>query len=475
MRLYKLLAVLTICVGCLLRLYQSDYSLGGDEIFSVQTAGGSFTHLIDTTVQDRVHPPLYYLFLYPWLKLFGTSETSARTLSVFASLLFLFVLHRLTLRLLTPLYALFVLTVCSISPFFVFYGHDARPYSLIALFSTVSVWLLLRAQDNPSASIWPILYGLSCAALVYTQYLGLLLLLAEFVVTSRSPGKKKIFVYGILGVLSIIPWIFLLNVDLTPQGLSKNLGWIDRPEPFDLSFYYVELFGWLPLKGSTRFLLLASALLILPILVQYRRVDWSKVFFLTFLGLSPPLALLALSRLAPVSVWATRQLIGSAVFLICLVGLGMSFHRRGVGVGLGLVLVLWCVLSLPEGFPARKIPPWRDVVALVHEKCPSCQIVGSENWIIQPFRYYSNREILGLGGDKNRWSNADRIAFLCRLSKCEGLKDLTHSHMVEEVRSIRWGPTSPEPGHTIQVYLLQRTSPALNEPSAGSGEQPLKQ
>lgn len=96
---YKLVSLLIIFLGVFLRLYQISYSLDGDEIFSVQTATGSFSHVIEASIQDRPHPPLHNILLYLWINAFGNSEISVRLLSVLASAVFLVVLYRLSLRL----------------------------------------------------------------------------------------------------------------------------------------------------------------------------------------------------------------------------------------------------------------------------------------------------------------------------------------------------------------------------------------
>jgi mannosyltransferase len=169
---YKLVALLIVLLGIFLRLYQIDYDFDVDELFTVNAVSGTFSHLIDVSIQDRNHPPLHNFVLFLWIKAFGNSEVSVRVVSVLASAVFLFFLHRVALRITTGFGALFVVLLGAISPFFVFYGQQARTYSLVTCFAILSVYLLMRSQEEPNAPRWKILYGISCAALVHSQYMG---------------------------------------------------------------------------------------------------------------------------------------------------------------------------------------------------------------------------------------------------------------------------------------------------------------
>jgi 4-amino-4-deoxy-L-arabinose transferase-like glycosyltransferase len=168
------LAPVIILVGVAARLYQIGYNFDGDELWRFSSARGSFPEALGGALTDWPHPPLYYLLLWAWLKLTGPSEIGARLLSVIASAAFLVVLWRLTLRIAGPTAALFALFLCATSPFLVYFGQTARMYALIQLFATLSLFFLLRAFAEPGVWRWALLWGASCVALLYTQYLGAL-------------------------------------------------------------------------------------------------------------------------------------------------------------------------------------------------------------------------------------------------------------------------------------------------------------
>src|SRR5262245_24613713 len=92
---YRFVCLLIILLAASLRLYQADYNFSGDELFSVEAASSSFSHAIDVSIKDRVHPPLYYVLLHFWIEAFGNSETAVRSLSVLASVAFLVIVYAL--------------------------------------------------------------------------------------------------------------------------------------------------------------------------------------------------------------------------------------------------------------------------------------------------------------------------------------------------------------------------------------------
>src|SRR5438552_11212256 len=153
--------LLILSLGVLLRLYHIGYNLDGDEIVSVEFAKGTVSQLIHYSIVDRVHPPEYYLLLWLWIKILGNSETAVRLLSVLLGTIFLALLFGVMRRFATATMALFAILICAVSPFFVLYGGQVRPYSLIACLSLLSLYLLLRHREYPHAKRWGILYGLS--------------------------------------------------------------------------------------------------------------------------------------------------------------------------------------------------------------------------------------------------------------------------------------------------------------------------
>ena len=479
MKPHRYLYFVVLAAGILLRTYQINYNFDGDELFSAETAKASPMRVLAVTLHDRVHPPLHPILLSLWVKAFGNSEVSTRMLSVILSVLFLLALYWLARRWTKDWAALWILSVCSWSPFFVYYGQQARPYALITLLTTLSVVLLLKTQDEPFGETWKVTYGLTCAGIMYSQYLGVLIILPQLaaVYFSKAPRRGRVLLYGTLGIVSLVPWILALGPNPLPENsATEHLGWIGRPDFVSLADFYVSIFGWLPLHGSTRILIFLTVIAISSLILHYKSVNKLTLLLLGSMGLLGPLALYLVSVFGPISFWATRQLIGSAIFLVCLLGIAIDCHRPLVAWSLAILLLTWCVIGLPDAFPKHSKPPWRQVASLVNKDCnDTCQVVAAEGWISVPLSHYSNREIQLFPDYASHSGEAERVMFLCRPARCNAVKSFTSQYKEKEKKTITWSWLPPSLTEIIDVYYFEKPAAdqTTQDPSQALTETPF--
>lgn len=451
-----------IVLGVLLRVYQIESELEVDELFSVKTVSSSWSHLIDASIKDRNHPPLHHVLLFFWIKAFGNSEISVRVVSVLASAVFLFVLHRVASRITTHSAALFVLLIGAISPFFVYYGQQARVYSLVTCFATLSFYFLMKSQEKPDSPRWKVLYGISCAALIYSQYMSVLIIGPQLfaIAAFKLHDKGKLIVYGLTGTLSILIWLYIVGVGVNPADVAITF-WLSKPDWADLPSFYLQIFGLLPIAGTARILMIILALLLASILISWKNIRWAWILSMVFLIVFPVTTIWLISRYGPISVWAPRQLIGSAVAFICLVGVAIGLHRRWAGIALGSALVIWCVLALPDAFPEHTKTPWKMIVGLLDENADNYEIVAVDNWVADPLRFYSKRNnIFGWREWESRLGKTERVLFVCRPIRCDELKKFDGDYKATNVTQIKWKREKEAPSSTIQISYLEKLPPS---------------
>ncbi|MGB7413565.1 MAG: glycosyltransferase family 39 protein, partial [Thermosynechococcaceae cyanobacterium] len=118
--------------------------------------------------------PLYYLFARGWTQCFGSSVLAIRTLSAILSLLALPCMYGLGVELFETVQPAWILVMLlSLSPFYVAYAQEARPYSLWAATILLSSGLCLRAMRLNTKRSW-LMYGVSTALGFYTSLLSAL-------------------------------------------------------------------------------------------------------------------------------------------------------------------------------------------------------------------------------------------------------------------------------------------------------------
>ncbi len=180
----RLLPIGLLALVTLVALGLRAYNLNGqsfwyDEGFSVFLAAMEPAKILSRTAAD-IQPPLYYLLLYGWIQLFGDGEAAVRGLSVLWGLLSVPLIYVLALELFhSRLAGLLAALLLAVSPLHLWYGQEARMYTLLTflcLLSNILLLLAMRAKRwAPAAGLW-LAYTLVNVAAVYTHYFAFFVL-----------------------------------------------------------------------------------------------------------------------------------------------------------------------------------------------------------------------------------------------------------------------------------------------------------
>src|SRR4051812_48581978 len=215
-----------LALGVVLRFVcQSD--LWADEALSVNIAKLPLDDLMSALRHDGA-PPLYYLLLHAWMRVFGSGPASVRAMSGVAGSLTLvpmwFIGRRLDERrrrlALAPVdspdvVAWSALLLLALSPFAIRYSTEARMYALVMLLVAVGYLAVVRALDRPRLgrlAVVAVVTGL----LFYTHYWSFPLLVVAFVTVAaiawRRPAEERrapLAVLGafVAGALTFAPWV----------------------------------------------------------------------------------------------------------------------------------------------------------------------------------------------------------------------------------------------------------------------------
>jgi hypothetical protein len=289
---------------------------------------------------------------------------------------------------------------------------------------------------------------------MYSQYMGVFVLVPQFAAIVLFPFRDRRLTLGcgLAGMLSVVPWLVLVGTRLLPAELP--IQWIERPGVRHLPAFYTDVFNRIP--GTSWILVLVIAVVMSSLVWRWRSADRRAILAVAALTVCGPVSAWLLSMFGPVSLWAARQLIGPAIFFMCLVGIAIGLHRRWVGAALGGVLVAWTATSL-VGFPGYFDPPWRTIALFLDESARG-DVVGQEPWVVQPIRFYSARGRIYEWKDyAGQVGHVEEVVYVCRLPFCEGLKQLVAgSYRPARTEVFHWGSGEPAPGGGIRIYFLER-------------------
>jgi hypothetical protein len=196
------------------------------------------------------NPPLYYLLLYGWTLMVGTSDMALRSFSIACSLACLPLLAGVARRTggKGAIFASCVLFACS--PVSIYYSTEGRMYSLLWLCMLATTWTsLVLHQRGGSVGLYA-LWIVASAAGFLTHYFFLFPWLAIVAYLSMRRGgfaRRHLAMCVLLTAMLILPWYLKLSESLSNWRITQ--GWLKvQPPGFNrlgASFELIaQFFSW---------------------------------------------------------------------------------------------------------------------------------------------------------------------------------------------------------------------------------------
>ncbi|HEX6977275.1 MAG TPA: glycosyltransferase family 39 protein [Patescibacteria group bacterium] len=161
----------------LVRLIGLNQSLWLDEaIGAIAAKNFTYTHLLTNFLKVDNHPPLYYLLLKFWTRIFGYSEISLRMPSVLFGVATIYVVYLIARKISQRRYiAYLAASFLSFSSFFIYYSQEARMYAMAAFFAALAFYAFIKLLEK-SENVWWAVFSASLTFLVFTDYMPIFLL-----------------------------------------------------------------------------------------------------------------------------------------------------------------------------------------------------------------------------------------------------------------------------------------------------------
>ncbi|MBK9178053.1 MAG: glycosyltransferase family 39 protein [Acidimicrobiales bacterium] len=204
-------AVVVVAAGVALR-FVSASPLWLDEALTVNIADLPLSEIPEALRHDG-HPPLYYVLLHGWARVFGTGDLAVRSLSGLLGVGSLVLAWFAGRRLAGRAGSIVAVLLLASSPFAVRYAAEARMYALVMVLVLAGYLLLWRALDAPTLGrLAPV--ALVTAALLYTHYWSIFLVgivaaglaWASWRGPRRAAARWCLVAVAVGGVL-YLPWV----------------------------------------------------------------------------------------------------------------------------------------------------------------------------------------------------------------------------------------------------------------------------
>ncbi len=191
--------------------------------------------VIRAVLLSDTNPPLYYILLYGWTRVFGTSDPVLRLFSIACSLACLPFVVGIARRTggsgaVFPACILF-----AFSPLAIYYSTEGRMYSFLWLCVLATAWTSLALQQRGGSIRFYALWILASVAGFLTHYFFVFPWLAIVAYLLIRPGKlARTALVGCLLLLAIlvVPWCTRVPESLANWRITKDwLKW--QPRGFD--------------------------------------------------------------------------------------------------------------------------------------------------------------------------------------------------------------------------------------------------
>jgi hypothetical protein len=415
---------------------------------------------------------LWFASFWLWQQFMGDSEFMARTYSIFLSMMTIALVYQIGRRWFgAPRFGLFAMVALGVNAFFFIYSLEIRPYAMVMLAATISMWCFWRwiTLKTWRAALW---YGLSLAVMLYIHYFLGFLIVAQviyFYVFSR-PTRKTIIQSagaGVLMILLFLPWLPVLigqiqTLQRIEAEITRGLGIANTTEPTSVEAI-VELVN-VATNGQPivyALVLVVGAVVFLRRSVQLsirisRSANPRAAYILSLLwGIGVPVIALTINLFA--SVYTQRYVTYLSVGLALAVGAGLvalgllisqlnrqdaRFAKRvSVGALLGFAAIsLW---ALPSQLPQDRVP-LRDLLHNLSAAARPGDVVffdkanTGDRLVEWQYRHYLTPELWETAASSEEEAQAARRVWYVTANWFDDavratFTDLEHSHPVQTV------------------------------------------
>lgn len=472
----QLLFLGIILLGVILRLAKITHEFDPDEVFSAKVAGRSFLRMLESSLNDRSHPPLYYFLLWIWKRIMGPSEVATRLFSIALFVPFLFATRHFLRDFCSRTGIALTLFLLATSPFFVFYGQQTRLYSLLALLLAANLAALSNVcirQDRKSYLLW----FLSCALLVHTQYLSVVFIALASIVallSGRIP-PLRFLAYTLAGLVTVMPWVVAAFWDVILHGEAPlpQITWIRRPTLDDVQWFYASVFHhgensilWFYEfivdhlgKQYKYFILLviSIATAVFTFRLAARKIPFKAVIVLAY-AFIPPLIFYLVSTFGPKSIFLPRQLLGTAFGCIILLGAAVPDSRPRTARFYIAACIVYGLISCSNIVTTDIRLNHKDMATYIVETFGNQTIVTQDDWDhLLPMVFYMDRPAYSLDVFN---ATHEELLFLCENGNCEEVYTGTFRSRATHLKSVTWG-NEPWPC-TLNLFKINAASATSN-------------
>ena len=330
-----------------------SHNIWTDEAFTIQLLKKNLSGIIAGTAAD-VHPPLYYIYLKVWCKIFGKSLISMKMASLLPMSAVLFWGAAAIQKRFGNDAALFYVLFLACIPCTMEFSVQIRMYSLALMAVTLCG---IYAYDAFMGGRWQsfLLTGICGVVAAYTHYFAFvpIIMIEGFLfIAILIKSRKSLFMWCIMAVgmvLSYLPW-FPYFID---QVTRVNSGyWIPAVDANSVWGYFIWTFELETISGTVfLFLILLKFLSIHNTIAISQKAAPPEIYALLCM-LVPTATMLAgvIISVNSTPIYRDQYILPSLGLLAVFVGIAACHLSKKIKLVIGLFLIITGVFQYRESF-----------------------------------------------------------------------------------------------------------------------------
>jgi mannosyltransferase len=382
-----------IVLAVVIRVVTLDnQSFWTDEALTAYEAGLPFGAMLHTVVRVETTPPLYFVVIWAWAKLFGTSTVALRSVSAIAGVAIVPIAYASARELVSRRAGVIAAAFLVVNPFMIWYSQEARAYMLLAALTGASFLFFARARRDPSRQNLGWWAGLSAAAVMTHFFAGFAVAPEALWLLWQRRTRATAIAVAVVAVVQVamLPFAF---ADTSP---SHGAGWIAAmPRLHRVATTVIE---WgasnLYRRTTTSQGLAAGAALVVAVALllvlggdrRVRRGAGVAAAIAAVVFVAP----LVLGLFGPDYFYSRNEIPAFVPVVTVLAAVCVAPRARAAGAALAVVLLaVFCVTAIDvQTHPYLERPDWRAVARALGPASAPRAILSSDGTTADPLKIY---------------------------------------------------------------------------------------